>query len=346
VLSSTSSSNQRLPAGPWARIWSIALLVAVVILGSCELFWRSRGFRPSVTDDGNLWCLARAKVKPDDPRQFVIIGGSRAQLGIDPAVFGQGFDGRPAVQLAVDGSSCLPVLRDLADDPTFRGIILCDVTPGPFFHGINVNANPQAEYVEQFNKQTFAGRFEYRLRAILQMFLVLRLPDVAPTASNLQAWLSDGVLPQPSNIAVKMDRSKPTDFSRMELPREIAFRNSRERLLPPGLPPDRLSADMDLLNSMVQKIESRHGKVIFILMPVSGFVRQQEEALYPRTLYWDVLASRTKTLTINFTDYPSLAAFTCPEGSHLDAHDMAPFTRALATIIKEKLAQNDLSRAD
>jgi hypothetical protein len=49
------------------------------------------------------------------------------------------------------------------------------------------------------------------------------------------------------------------------------------------------------------------------------------------------LAAYTNAATIHFTDYPSLAAYTCHDGHHLDCHDAVRFTHALCDILKQKL---------
>ncbi|MHC4248019.1 MAG: hypothetical protein ACYS9X_02715 [Planctomycetota bacterium] len=59
-----------------------------------------------------------------------------------------------------------------------------------------------------------------------------------------------------------------------------------------------------------------------------------EEEKFPRARHWDVFAAGIPAPAIHFLDHPALAAFECPEGSHLDYRDATPFTRALARILK------------
>jgi len=51
------------------------------------------------------------------------------------------------------------------------------------------------------------------------------------------------------------------------------------------------------------------------------------------------LLGGTKGIAIHFADYPTLAKYHCPEGSHLDARDAGPFTRALADVIRTELQE-------
>jgi hypothetical protein len=73
--------------------------------------------------------------------------------------------------------------------------------------------------------------------------------------------------------------------------------------------------------------------VIFVRFPTSGVLWELEEQRYPRKDYWDVFAAESRAATVHFKDYPALARFQCPDGSHLDYRDAVPFTKALAEIL-------------
>ncbi len=94
---------------------------------------------------------------------------------------------------------------------------------------------------------------------------------------------------------------------------------------------------VERLQSMVSRIQSRGGQVVFVYMPISGIVRKVEFAAFPREQYWDVLAQQTSAITIHFVDYPDLKQFECPEGHHLDQSDGPAFSQKLASIILEKV---------
>ncbi len=50
----------------------------------------------------------------------------------------------------------------------------------------------------------------------------------------------------------------------------------------------------------------------------------------PRRQFWDQFARKTRATTLHFADVPALAAFQCPDGSHLDYRDRGRFTQHLA----------------
>jgi hypothetical protein len=81
--------------------------------------------------------------------------------------------------------------------------------------------------------------------------------------------------------------------------------------------------------AIVGKIEARGGRVVFVAFPTDGLVRAIDAKRYPRDLFWDRLAGAVKAKALYAADYPALAAFKCPDGSHLDYRDRATFTAAL-----------------
>src|SRR5262245_5037782 len=101
--------------------------MAFVCVIGVEACARARGCRPSVKDGPALWSAYRQRVRtPAGPQApLVLIGSSRFLLGIDPAVLSRSV-GRPVINLAIDGSQPFRVLEDLAADPEFHGVVLCE----------------------------------------------------------------------------------------------------------------------------------------------------------------------------------------------------------------------------
>jgi hypothetical protein len=350
VLSSTSSSNQRLPGGPWLRVWLVALVVAVLSLAALEGFWRVAGHVPSVNDDADLWMVIRHSLVPDDPNQVVLVGASRIQQGINTEVFARHFGGRKPAQLAVGGTTMVPVLDHLSRDESFRGMVIADVIPFLFYPGgFATDRGAAAQYVARYEKvigngKTFSATLvERNLRTLVQERLVLRLPALAPTLRNVQSWVEERALPPPSGRVALADRSQLSDYRSLDqatLDKTKQLWVDRIRQFGYGPPADELERGLQSLEAMVTRIQDRGGRVVFVAFPASGIVHEMEEERQPRAKYWDVLAAHTRALTIHFTDYPELASTECLEGSHLDYRDAARFTDAFARIL-----QQDLRRA-
>lgn len=333
------SANERLPAGPWSRTWAAALAVAAALLGGFEGFWRCQGFAPSVSDDGALWGYVRGRLRPSDPEQVALIGSSRIRMGIDSAAWGQAHGGRPPVQLAVNGSSCLPVLDHLAADPTFRGLIVCDATLRVWFREGDPYGGTQAEYVRQYEARPAAAAIEEPLRLLVQSALVSRLPALAP--GRLAERLRQGAgLPRPDHLVTFPDRSIQADFARLDVPEAVRGKGNEERIRRTkfGATPEGFRWYLRRIEAAVRAIRARGGDVAFVVLPTSGNVRLLEEELYPRRLYWDVLAASTAAMAVHFEDHPALAGFTCPDGSHLDTHDATEYTRRLSALLADRRA--------
>ena len=114
--SSTSSFERAVPEGNWLRIDLVALLLLVMFIGIVELRLGVRGFRPMRTDSEWSWVAQRARASALGERALVLVGASRMLLDIDLQVLRRE-TGLEPVQLAIDDSSFVPVLEDLADDP-------------------------------------------------------------------------------------------------------------------------------------------------------------------------------------------------------------------------------------
>ena len=61
VAGGATLALDRAPCGGWGRTWLGALLLAAALIGGAEAFWRSRGLRPSVIDDLDLWAFERMR---------------------------------------------------------------------------------------------------------------------------------------------------------------------------------------------------------------------------------------------------------------------------------------------
>ena len=332
--SSTSSFEVRIPDHPWARIWFFTAALATTTVGALEIGLRAHGLVPSVTDDAQLWCHTRGTLRADAPDEVVLIGASRCQLGIDTDVFASEWGGRQPVQLAIDGSSCIPVLDELSRDERFRGLLVCDVLPEAFFAGIDLNQGKQAEYVQLYEEQAACAGIEQALRTAIQSRLVIRLPEVS--LGRLFDDLRHLKLPQPSYLVTSPDRCCRADYRLADVAAHSRRREAAAEQMRTAATPRQWAEDLSTLREMVARIQRRGGEVCFVRFPTSGKVRSLEDERFPRTVYWDTLGPLTGAITINFADYPDLQ-LNCAEGSHLDTREAKQFTAALAAILKQRL---------
>jgi hypothetical protein len=330
VRSSTFSSSETPASGALGRVWWVALLVAGVLLAGAELGWRRRGFQPSVKDTPELWSLARAQASAGDGRTVALLGSSRFQVGLVPGELSAALGGARTVQLSINGSSSLPMLEDLAGDERFRGLVLCEVSPTLFFSVEPTEVRTRAgSYVTQHRHRTFVADWEAAMRVPFQERLVLLLSAVQPK-SVLHHVLVNRALPAPPYSRTLASRQQQSDFDGVDLaPLRQLWEQRHQSAHGKAPEPAELDALLEHVSSLVERIRSRGGDVVFVRMVTSGGLRRIEDTRYPRERYWDRLLQRTGSRGITFEDVPALARFECPEGSHLDYRSAPEYTRLL-----------------
>jgi hypothetical protein len=97
--------------------------------------------------------------------------------------------------------------------------------------------------------------------------------------------------------------------------------------------------------AMVERIQGRGGRVVFVAMPSSGLVRDIDERRFPKELFWNRFITIVKAPAVHFEDVAALSRFTCPDGSHLDMRDQMEFTRALASSVNDAILKAPAGRA-
>lgn len=327
VRSSTSNSEARF----WLWTWLFALGATIVCGVSWEVFWRYKGFVPSLTNDPQLWITARKRVSEGDGAAVVLVGSSRMQLGINPEALTATTRWRRPVQLAIAMGSSMPILEDLSRDVSFRGLILCGLHPLIFFDSTRQLDLISRGYLKALSTSTTSDRIEQRLRMTVQQNLVSRLPALSPR----QLWRS--VLrrewPSPSHVVITSERFGYADFQRA--------RNEPGRPEPRwmGRPYDKpgIRGLVGFVERAVQRIREHGGDVVFVRMPSSGSARVNERRLFPRKDYWDFFAAQSTASTIHFEDYPELKDFVLPDGDHLDQRQAVTFSAALGPIVQAEL---------
>lgn len=351
-----SSIIRVVPTLPWSPlVISVAIAVALAV-AAWEFHCRALGYAPGLDDTNDLWVEARRSVKPDST---VIIGSSRGLFGLDLDVLEKGLGTRP-LQLALVGSCPYPVLRQLADDQTFHGTVICDTVPGllvaPYMAPPYKNSE---KAVQRLHTQSWAQWSGHLLSLPLEhSFACLQQEDLTlaallkgiPLANRPRAQVGPALPPYFSTI----DRDRRTRM----LPAVLTNQTLQDRVkygwlplfTPPPKPtwiPDQAFGEFmgklfnqrfDDMAKAVSDLRAHGAKIVFVRLPSSGDLRQLEERQTPRAVVWDRLLKDTNSPGIWFEDYPELASFTCPEWSHLSAEDSVTFTQRLTPLIVTKLA--------
>ena len=316
------------------------VFIAAAVFAAGESSWRFTGLRPTHSDLLDFDRLYRAAL--DLPNAVALIGSSHVLCDLDPRILKRELPKWEFYQLAIDGTSPLPMLEHLALDAKFHGHVLCE-----------------------FNTRHFTAEYPFSENEFRKMQYV-HFIQRRPYLDFLKTWFLE-TLSQHSALVAAQDQG--VDFF-VPLKARLAsiVRNRRE--LSSALPPEAVHRDdrflglnrrgrdnsraiarwaqmdrsrgngsIDLLQRVaawVEAIRRRDGDVVFIRMPVSGSLKRIEDETYPdRDRFIQSLASSGINI-IESAKEPTLSGFECSDESHLDADDAGRFSTALARILEDR----------
>lgn len=311
---------------PWFRVWLMALCMVVLSLCSVELFARALGHKPTIQDGPDLWSSWRAKAEGADPNTVVLVGASRILLGFDIPTWKARFPDHEVIQLAIEGSWPITVLEDLANDESFGGTVICSIASSNFV----LRSTDGGEWVRHYHRRWgVALKFVRTVRNFLQSHFVIFHAQALP--QRLLEGLVHGSLPDVWFLTTGVDRSSRADYTIADIDTNKTELVVREEYAnAPPVTPEKIEHTLSHMADLVNRIEGRGGKVIFVNYVVTGARLEERERYLPRRLFWDRIAEETGTFTLHFQDDPKLSQFDCPEFSHLDFRDVEEYTNGLA----------------
>lgn len=342
--SSTSSSNvnRRLPEQKIRWICLDSLLVMVCIVAGFEFALRQNGHHVAITDTANLWAIQRRRIDHADTKnQIVILGDSRAQMGLNPQVIEEHTTGKEIIMLAVRGSHSLPVIDDLAYQSDFAGTIICSFNANQSLYEIDTQKNWVGQYHQMLNNGSWVNEFlDQKIQGFFQARLVLCSFE---PFGFIKQMIQKRQLPQPKFLNMNASRYMPVDYYRYGPAWLKACRDDRGKRIRKGIQKVtqeekdiRWVSMIERLAKAVKKIQSRGGEVILVRMPTEGIHYQIVTHEHPRKLYWDTIQDRVGAKTIFFEDYPQLSGFKCPDMSHLNYDDADKYTASFIKILKKE----------
>ena len=345
-----------IPPLQWRGITVVVVIIVIAATVAWEWHARALGYAPTLNDNEDLWVLTRQKVRPES---IVIIGDSRAWFDCDLDEFEKGLGKRP-IQLALAGSTTLPVLQDLANDQSFHGTIICSIVPHLLFAP---PGSPPMERAEKTVKRLHNQTPAQHVSEYLGMWLEEHLAFLKPDDLSLEGFLNR--LPIPNRPGAQVPPIFPPYFQSEDRERrarmwekcaepgsELAKRIQQIwlPLFTPPPPPTYIPKDVFMakmkegigkrfadLAAAVEKIRGRGGRIVFVRFPNSGGLKELEDKIMPRQQSWDPLLQMTQAPGIYYSDYPDLSGFNCPEWSHLSAGDSVEFSKRLVPHLREAL---------
>ena len=323
----------------------IALLLSIAGLGTWEIYWRTKGFYPTLDDDKDLWAVQRAKVEKATEQDVLLTGSSRILFDIQLDEW-ERETGRRPIQLAYVGSSPLPVFHDIVENTNFNGTVVVGVTPGLFFSTTNPKANPwewPQSRVDHYHNRTYAQILNHKFSLPLQENLAFLSEDQGIDGLKLKELLGKIQLGNriPNNMPPfhefgEIARDRNLKMKEIAV-RDTAYANSIIKVwmfFAKDAPPPDKEATLNFFLKDLEKFKARGGQVILVRCPSSGGLREGERMRLPRNEFWDLLVQKAQVKSYHFEDYEKLQ-FECPEWSHLSATDASVFTTELVKIMQK-----------
>jgi hypothetical protein len=257
--------------------------------------------------------------------------------------------GERPIQLALEGTSPVPVMEDLAADPNFTGRLVVGVAPDLFFSGFAYRGEAIARYHHQGPSQRSGHWLSKRL---LEPYFAFYDPDFAlPTVVMRQDWpLRPGMrkdsrvrklMTQEADRNTHMWRKVEVDPQYRALARSIWAEHFT------GPPPPSVDTPEKARRVAMEQIaraakavatlRARGVPVVFVRPPSAGAYYAFEQKVLPRPKTWTPLLQATGAPGVHFEDYPQLQGYTLPEWSHLAAADSERFTQALVPLLEREL---------
>ncbi len=338
-MRSFTFSSERIPGGRVLSSAVVGIALALLAMVASELFWRSRGHQPSLTDTPDTWSHYRAALDGAAGRNPVaLLGSSRIHTDFDLPTFRAAFPDRPVFQLAIDGLWPMAVLENLSASG-FSGTAIVDVTAQAFLDRFWPDQKSYVRHFQRVYSPSPDRKIETRLRIAAQTHIVV-LQSALHIKRVAKALASTGALPVPSYLVTHADRQRTADYS---LTDSAALKAERVAQLRDDLETWQVNVEMWSRNTrrvhdLVARIRANGGQVVFVALPVAPEIGELLEQKLPRSYFWDSLAATTGAPTLWLADEPDTAGFAIPDGSHVDISD----SPALTTVLIGRLRDLDL----
>ncbi len=334
-----------IPVQPWKSIFLGAALLFIALIAAWELYWRSQGAVPGYYNSNAEWAQQRRRIDAGEGNKTVLIGSSRVLFDVQLPVWERVTGERP-IQLAIEGTSAVPVLEDLAGDPNFTGRLVIGVASDLFFTGFAF----RGDVIPFYHKESPSQRVgNWLSRTFVEPYFAFDDFDFALGAVlKRQHWPArtndPPHFPVRKLLVQESDRNShlwsklETDADYRELCRTI-WAQRFDAPPPPAMnTPEKLQKIVDKqierAVAAITKLRARGVPMIFVRAPSAGRYLEFDNRVFPRERTWDLLLARTATPGIHFADYPEMQNYDLPEWSHMKQSDGERFTETLATIIQ------------
>ena len=275
-----------IPERPWGAMIAAAFVLFLALMAAWEWHWRAFGSEGGTyrNSDG-LWARERRRIDQGEGDATVLVGSSRLFFDVRLATW-ERLSGRRPIQLSFEGTSAMPMLEDLANEPAFTGKLLVGVTPGLFFSG----RARRGSAVKYYHEESPSQRVGQWLSMKLEPWLAFYDSDYAlATVIERLDWPARGG--QPPRLKVRRlsaggpDRDTHLWHKVVDDPeyQALARRIWLQSLTPgPDAPPPAVRdkvRDEQIARAVaaVAKLRARGVEVVFVREPSEGPYLENEE---------------------------------------------------------------------
>lgn len=336
--------EREVPSQPWGAILLGAIVLAALGLAGWEWHWRAFGGVAGYRNSDGAWAEQRRRIDQGEGDGTVLIGSSRVLFDVQLPVWEKAAGARP-IQLAMEGTSPIPMLEDLAEDPDFTGRLLVGVAPDIFFSGFAYRGDVLPYYRKQGPSQRSGHWLSKRA---IEPYFAFYDPDFAlATVVRRQDWPQRPGVPKRTRVRKLMvqdfDRNSRM-WSKVELDpgyKALArsiwaedFGGPLPGMETPEAKQKAIDGQVAKAVAAIAKLHARGVEVVFLRPPSDGEYYAFEEKYLPRAETWDVLLQRTGVPGIHFMDHAQLQGYELPEWSHLSASEADRFTAELVPLVE------------
>jgi len=309
----------------------LALAMVVTLTSLWEWRMRSLALLPGdLSPSAAAWVVQRRRVDAEDAK-VVIIGDSRILYDTDLGRF-QALTGLRPIQLALQGTNCLPFLENLAADDHFKGLVIVGITDTSYFR----------ERIGLFEAALKFARFEspsdrigYWLDYGLSQYLGFLEPEyrLSVLVKRLDPDLRPGVKGPYDDvwkISTMGEDRQTAIWSRIETDPRL---RDHARAVWNGFKGDKVSdaviaSTLGRTRTAVLAIRAHGGDVIFVRPPSAPELRVNEDQRLSRARGWDALLAAAQVRGVHADDVPETRGLIFPEFSHLSRACAPVFTDA------------------
>lgn len=337
-----------IPAQPWGAILAGMLVMLAIMLGGWELYWRAYGVTPSYRNSDGQWLVQRRRIDAGEGDKTVLVGASRILFDTSLPVWEKVAGHRP-IQLALEGTSPVPIMENLADDPNFTGRLVVDVSPDIIFTGFKYRGSVLPYLRDQTPSQRIG---DWLSMTFLEPYVAFYDPDfsLATIVRRQDLPVRPGM--KPNHMVRKLadhdyDRNTRmwekvvSDPDYRALCRAIwaeDFAEAPPEMETPEKAQKVIDGEIAKAVAAIDKLRARGVRVVFVRAPSDGEYYAYEQKYLPRDKTWDLLLQRTAAPGIHFEDYPELQGYELPEWSHMSPSEAERYTANYVPIVERMFA--------